>query len=794
MINVRWYKAMRDLWINKARTMMVIAAIAIGTMGLGSILNAYSILTREIQSNYLGTNPASFTLWTDNIDDRFLQFLRANKDIQEVELRKTVVARIQTKSDIWRTMHLFVIEDYANIHVDKFKSEQGTWPPRVGEILIERDAFSIGDAKIGEQISVKIPESGIKTLKVSGSVHAPGLAPASMENIAYGFISRETLSELGDSSGFNELRVVVATNPMDQTHIRSVAFGIKEWSKKNGYSNTRIVVPEPGKHPHVDQLTSFLFILQVFGILALISSGVLVVNMIGAMMAGQIKQIGIMKTLGAQTNQIMGIYLGMMFLLGLIATGIGIPLGIWLGKAYAGFAASVLNFNITDDTIPLWVYAVQVVVGLLVPIFAASFPIRKGSRATVNQAINDYGINGSEFGLTRLDKMLEKVHGLGRPLLLSIRNTFRKKGRLLFTFSTLMLGGVLFIVSFNARESLNNTVQNAFEAKKHDIEIKFSVPYPIEDIEKSMQNVEGIAVMEAWGGSTVSRVKSDGTEGNPLMLAAIPANSKLIRLSMIEGRWLSPDVENGVVINHTFLDKEPDLKVGDKLTLNVNSKQQQWKVIGIAREVGETATVYVNNDYYKQLTGQQGSSRDVYLKTTSRDQNLQLTVVRSLESKFKSAGIDVLEIWNVYQIQKQMADHFQLVISFLVMMSFLTIIIGGIGLAITMSINVLERIREIGIMRSMGASTSVIIRIILFEGMFIGLLSWLFACLISIPLSSMIGNMFGDIFLKTTLDTVYSSTGLFIWLIIILVITSIASFIPAWKASQLPVSEVLAHE
>jgi putative ABC transport system permease protein len=127
-------------------------------------------------------------------------------------------------------------------------------------------------------------------------------------------------------------------------------------------------------------------------------------------------------------------------------------------------------------------------------------------------------------------------------------------------------------------------------------------------------------------------------------------------------------------------------------------------------------------------------------------------------------------------------------------MSILGVAVGGLGLSTTMSINVLERNREIGIMRAVGASTHSIFRIIVGEGVLIGLLSWVFATVIAAPVSIYISYMFGTIFFKTPLNIGLSPTGIFIWLVLAILFAALSSLYPAYKASRMSVREALSYE
>jgi len=793
-MHTRWYKAFRDLMLNKPRTLLVIISIALGVFGFGTIVNSYSILIREMDKNYMDTNPASFVLHTESVNESATKLISSMPEIKDAEPRKTVIGRLQTGRDEWLPIWLFVIEDFNNTRVDVFEPEKGLDSPAIGEIVIERAALPVANTEIGRNVSVKIPAREAKELKVVGSVHAPGLPPAWMENITYGFISRETLEVLGDTAGFNELRAVVSENRFDREYIRSTAVKVKQFYETNGLSVDRIEIPEPGKHPHSDQMSALLFLLQAFGLLALVLSGVLVINMISAMMASQIRQIGIMKTLGATRGQIIGFYYGIVLFLGTVALFIAMPLSAWTAKTYARFAADMLNFDIASYRIQFWTYLIQIAVGLLVPVLAASYPIFKGSRVTIRESLGDYGVNQTKINSSIFDKVIEKPYGFGRPLLLSLRNTFRRKGRLLLTLGTLTLGGAIFIVAINVGASIDNTIENSFKSKRYSIELKLSRPYPITEIERSIQNIPGVSGVECWGGAMGAVVRPDGGEGGYFSIKAPPPNTELVNLPIIRGRWLQPDDQNSIVINHTLLEEEPGLKVGDEVAVSTGQSNIPLRVVGIAREIGSKPTAYMNYAFYAAVFRQDGYASHVFVATSGDSGATYSSVSSRLEQAFRDAGLDLLDNTDILTTRKIFEDHMKLIAVFLVLIALLTVIIGGLGLMSTMSINVMERIREIGIMRSIGATDRDILRLVMVEGIFIGLISWLLSSLLSIPLTAVIGNEFGNIFLHTPLNIVITPWGILIWLVGIILATAIASFFPARNASRMALPQVLAYE
>jgi putative ABC transport system permease protein len=121
-------------------------------------------------------------------------------------------------------------------------------------------------------------------------------------------------------------------------------------------------------------------------------------------------------------------------------------------------------------------------------------------------------------------------------------------------------------------------------------------------------------------------------------------------------------------------------------------------------------------------------------------------------------------------------------------------LIGGLGLAGIMSLNVMERTREIGVMRSIGASNSMVGSIVLVEGLLIGIISWVLAIPLSIPVTLLFNAMLGQMIIDTPLVFVFLPIGLVTWLVIVIMVSVVASLLPAYRAIKMSVRETLAYE
>src|SRR5947209_2066470 len=91
-----WRKTIRDFQQEGARTILVVAAIAIGMIGFTAVLSTYAVLTRELNKGYLASNPASATLQTDAIDGALVNAVLSNHEVSDAEPRRAVHAYINT--------------------------------------------------------------------------------------------------------------------------------------------------------------------------------------------------------------------------------------------------------------------------------------------------------------------------------------------------------------------------------------------------------------------------------------------------------------------------------------------------------------------------------------------------------------------------------------------------------------------------------------------------------------------------------------------------------------------------
>ncbi|MCB0161449.1 MAG: FtsX-like permease family protein, partial [Caldilineaceae bacterium] len=219
-----------------------------------------------------------------------------------------------------------------------------------------------------------------------------------------------------------------------------------------------------------------------------------------------------------------------------------------------------------------------------------------------------------------------------------------------------------------------------------------------------------------------------------------------------------------------------------------------WVVVGVVRVIGNAGFAYVPYEYFTHTAGNVDRASQAQIVTTDHDAATVDALSKELEAAFENAGIQVTQTQTVAWIREQNEFYFQIIVVLLLIMSVMIAAVGALGLAGTMSINVLERTREIGVMRAIGASNRSVRNIVLTEGVLIGLISWGVGALIAFPLGRLMSDGVGFAFFQMPLSYAFAYDGIVLWLVIVLVLSAVASMWPARNAARLTVRETLAYE
>ena len=247
------------------------------------------------------------------------------------------------------------------------------------------------------------------------------------------------------------------------------------------------------------------------------------------------------------------------------------------------------------------------------------------------------------------------------------------------------------------------------------------------------------------------------------------------------------------MVNSDAVHDEPDLRPGSVVALRFAGRQSSWHVAGIVRGLLGGPVLYAERSELEAAQGGAGLASNVEL--VGRDHSVagEAALARRVEQAFKAAGIPVDSVDTTAQWRAFLAADYGIATDFLLAMAVLLAVVGGLTLMGTMSINVIERTREVGIMRAIGASDGVIRGLVVGEGLAVAGAGWLLAAPLSPAGGFALSYAFGQAFLHVPLIYTYSWPALGLWLLLVAAVAAVSSFVPAWNASRLTVREVLAY-
>jgi len=795
MISPRWTKVARDLTSHRFRTMLVAVSIAIGIFAVGVVMGGREVLVREFDTDFQASAAPGATFYTGPVDDDVVRRAAAYPGVAAAEGRTEGTFRYRWEgADEPGTLSVIAVRDYEDLAVARIETLDVThWPVRSGEIALEGSALQVAAFSIGDVVEVERPDGTTTPLTIIGFVHDINSVPARFTGTEVGFIAFDTLTDLQQPEYYNRLIITFDDPDITREEASLLAADVRQdVLEARGVTVYGTSVPEPGSHFLGDIFKAVSLLLLALGVLSLALSGFLVVNTVSALMAQQVRQVGVMKAIGGRAGQITRMYLATVAAYGVIAVLIGLPSAAAAGRWFTSFAADVLNFRVTSYVPPAWVIALEVAVGLVVPLLAAWIPVRSGSRMSVVRALNSTGMSAPSFGHGLGDRLLGLVRGLPRPVALSIRNTFLRKGRLVLTLTTLTLAAAVVMSVISVQASIDRTIGELESWWNYDAQLSLAEPTDATQVEREAAKTPGVAETQTWSTHSVVYVRDDGTENESFTLVGLPYDTTFVLPRLVAGRWLEEGDTDAVVVNTDVIKDEPSIALGSRVTLTVAGEEYAWRVVGVVSGQLGGSVLYADRDELGRRLGDAGVNR-VLLKTTSHDPDAQRAAKEAAEEVLDDAGYRVVGTRTQSELSDTIAQQLGILVTFLVIMAVLLAAVGVIGLTGTMTLNVLESTREIGVMRAIGAQHRSIYQIFMSEGLVVGIMSWTLGMLLSLPMSRGLTSVLAGA-TGIPLAYAFSWTGVAGTLGVMVLVSAVASLLPAYRASQVSVRDAIAYE
>jgi len=798
------YKIWNDLWANKGRTIQIVLIVAMGAAAIGMIIGTRNLMIPVMQASWQAMNPAMINLTVSpTVDDDDLVTLQRVDGVEAVEGQSsTTIEWRVSPEDEWSPGGLTARADYKDQKFNKLTLESGNWP-----------AGSVFALERGNETFFGIPERGQVYIRVDDREHLVQLGgsifnqlvwpPAGLGGTAQFYTTRDRYGELVGDRGFDQVMATAAE--YDEEIVTDIADRLQEKLERQGRDSSGVGisgrVTDPNEHVFQDLMDGVFFLLGAMGLLALLLGLLLVYNTINAIISQQVDQIGIMKAIGAKTGQVLRLYLTNILIYAFLALLIALPLGIlggWVMTSwlFVSFTGAPSDFDVSPAAI-----VILVVIALLAPLLASLVPIFSGARITVREAVSTYGLS-SKAGL--LERALTRIRRIPRLVLLTITNTFRNRWRVVLMQITLVLSGLIFMMVVSVRDSIFHTFGDILFSI-----LNYNVSFQLEDAER-VAHLEALtlahpdvkaAEMWGFGGGTIRLASEPESEDDEsVTLFAIPLPTELYGYQLRAGRWLDPADTYAIVLNQR-LAEDAGVGVGDWVTIKHGTKKEStWLVVGLLFDPTFTSSAHVPRDVLLREIGSAGKAQTIWIQTVRDDLESEIAIAKDLRAYYEQNQIDVSPTKGVMGLGDSAKETAQAFFSiydiFVILLGIMALIIGvvgSIGLSGALSLSVLERRREIGMMRAIGASSGAIARLFIGEGLMLGWLSWLLA----LPFTPSAGQLMvkglgaalgGELVYK------YTPTGAILWLVIITVLSIIASLLPARNALRVSVRESLAYE
>jgi putative ABC transport system permease protein len=794
LIRPRWKKVYRDLLAHKARTILVVLSIAVGIFAVAVMMGGRAVLIRALDTGFPATLPPNVSFVTSGFDEHLTRQVLRDPEVSAAEGRRVVTMSFRINGGPWKNITLYAFKDYTDISVGRL-TRRGTtqWPAR-GVLVPEKGSEGFAGLTDGQQVEFDTSGHKHPVVTVSGTIHDLNAMVPMMTGRAVGYVSWDELQDLEEPQQFNQLDVREAGNPASLGQVTAFGAHLRDdVIEPQGVTVLRMLAHEPGVQSIADIFKAVSMLLVLVGAMTLALSGFLVINTIGALVTQQNRQLGVMKAIGARSGQLIGMFFAMVVSYGVLALLIAIPAGQLGSNWFANFGATELDFIVRDYGQPGAILSIELAVGLLVPVLAAAVPVVVGMRMPVRHSLYGAGVNSSEFGEGIVDRVLGKIRGLPRPVALALRNTFLRKGRLALTLVALTLAAAAFMAVASVRTSIDLTVQRVGSYRAMDIWADLYPPQPATAAESEALRVPGVVGAEGWMVRSAIRLRPDRSESGVINVYGLPPQTKYLKPQLVAGRWLVPGDTNAIVIEDSFQKNDPDVTVGSNITLKIRNVDQVFRVVGLTRSELDNTFAYTNRSYLDSRLGAQGTIDQLMVGTSQHDADFQTATARKLSDDFSARQMRVTDTTTQRSLQQTISDSLSIIVVFLAIMAALLAAVGGIGLSGTMSINVLESTREIGVMRAVGASNASIYQIFITEGVVIGLVSWALGVIASVPISILLTESLGTA-MSFPLSFAYSPLGVFAWLLFVIVISVAASLLPAYRAARISVAEAIAYE
>jgi putative ABC transport system permease protein len=773
-------KAIRDVTRRRLRTTLTVLGIAIGVTGLTAIAMASGQLTTGLNTLNDTTGQPDIQYFTAPTTAPVASELSRQPNVDVAVAETFAMTRWAIPSG-HEALSITGVGDFHDRPFQKFTITAGA-EPGPGQILMESNDQTVTPFKVGDTITLQVG-TGTRDLVVSGLARTPGIATPTFDHRATGYMGESDLQSLLHVDGSN----LVLVRLHDYGRRATTARQLGQVLQSQGIVVLQSTVGRDVSGGSSTILAGIFTIMQALSVLALLLSVFLLLSTVSTLMAEQVPVMGTMKAIGASRGQVLRNYLAGVAMYGVAGTVIGLALGILLGDALYRFFAVNLGMDPSAVQIGPGLFVEAVLVGVGIPLAAAAVPISLGTGVTVEQALSGYGISNGRGRRGGRGAAVRAVVGfLPQTVQVGLRGLFRRRTRALLTVSALALTGAAFLAVQTTTTSWNAALGNIFNG--YDVYARLDNPQPYGSVEPTLATVPGVAQMEPL---SLTQVR---TKWGATLLTGVSADPVLYQRHVVSGRWITDADVDAALISQDAAQKS-GLRVGDTIDFHTDLNSAHWRIVGIARDLNNPTGAGVIITTRAQANAFDGLPADYFQtllvrSTSSRRADVD-ALAKRVDDTLGGTPAQATVLTSAQLIQGNQSTFLILYALFYSVVAIVALV-GGIGLFNALAMGVLERRREIGILRSMGATGRRVAQVFWTEGVGLGLVAWLIAVAIGIPAAYGFVQFVGTVLLAVPF--VFNPVSILAMLVFVVAVASVATIGPVWSASRIRIAETLRYE
>ena len=771
-------KAYRDLTKRRIRSLLTIGAIAIGVAGIVAIVSTAQNLTRTQAATYHNASQADITFWVWDASPATERALMELPNVADAELRNNYFTKCKWNGE-FRDVYLWGLESFSGQRINQIQLRGPA--PKAGEFVAEASVGDLYPVNVGDAITCRARDGSMRTLTLAGFAASPNYPTATILDFATVYANAEDVQQLLGIGGANQALLKID----DPTKARETADAAAQLFTRRGVDHASPDIRDPNNYTGKRELDALFLLLTVFSGVGLVSSGFLVANTLAAMTAEQVGEIGTLKAIGGTRQQVLTVYVIASALYGILGTLVGVALGAVASWRLLAYIGDLLNLDSSFSISPQGV-ALGAGVGIGVTILAGLIPSLAATAIRVKDALEAYGI-ASTYGRGWSDRLVQRMVALPPLAAMSLRNLSRRKTRSLITLTVIAVAVAASLAAQSTGASVDRAIDGLFQTFHADAWVYFD-QYVGSNFAASFRTVDGVSAAEVWS-------LTDGWIGtSPVRVWGVPANTTLYAPRLVAGRWYNANEPDAVDVS-TDLAQERNIRVGDTVDLEISGDRRPFRVVGLLIDnsifLGSTVAgkVFLSEEMVERMENRQGWATFFALSFDAHDPATVEQRLGELATRFRQYQMGSGSAYREVGSAKEQSRILSLA---LYAMSLLIGAMGALGVLNTLTLNVLERRREIGVLRAIGAVDANLVQVFLTEGLALGLGGWLVGVVIGYPLGRLLVNLMQSVLFH--IDYEFSPTMVLTSLVFALAIASLASLAPALGAARLRAGQVLRYE